>query len=555
MTSIAAAAAPAVADPLSEEAGKIGGCVASKMSDEARKACLLDPRTYQVFRFRDKSILYDVRTGIIAAVTDPFTYDLLHLARHRTPAGVVEELGRKYEDIDEELVLSAVAEFRKQGFFFYEHRDRKIAEKIRALLVDHRPKRIQLFVAQACNLACIYCYAEENGSNARNRLMTFERAREAIDHLIRRSGRRRNLTIQFFGGEPLLNYKLIKQIVEYTKELEKTTSKRFSYQISTNGTKLTEEIQDFIVEHDMGTLVSLDGDEKTHNAQRPLRSGGNSYHLVVDNARSLNRKFRAKGARTLKVRANITNRRNANPFEISDHLESLGFTYIGISGIFPRPGQPNDLSFTPEENLEWRAKSDEHLMEWLKAVDEGRKPESRWGHSQIVKALQGLVSRKELGMIRCGVGRNTNAVDTDGNIFPCHRYVGMDNYILGNTNEGIDKSKERAYYDALIRNSLEWCSKCWARGQCGGICPWELSRDDGSIGHPPEEGCEHIRYGLARSMYIYVCLAERHPEYLKELVGNQSRILLGEKQFTEEDADGDAEGQDGSFEAIEEAAN
>ncbi len=494
--------------------------------DGRANGTVLDRRTYHVFKYREKAILYDVATGLLLRIDDPFVFDLLDMSRQHDLSTVLWLLSQRYGKITGDVVQRVLAPFIEAGLFHYEQPHARIVERIRRRLKNHHPRRIQLYIAQACNLACVYCYAEENGSNQRGKLMTYETAREAVEHLLERSGNRKTLTVQFFGGEPLLNVPVMKRIVEHTEDVSRTTGKGFRYQISTNGTLLTEEIQDYIVQHDMGTLVSVDGDEETHNRQRPLRGGGKSYHLVMEKAKQLNEKFNQRGKRTLKIRANIINGPEIDPDRISSFFEAAGFTHIGISGIHPRPGEETEYSFDEEGLERWRQRSDQMFAKWLEAVDSHAKTPNSYTDKQVARALNAVAGERTLGTIRCGVGRNTNAVDVDGNIYPCHRYVGLENYIIGNVRTGIDEKKISDYYDRLINNTLEWCSACWARTKCGGPCPWEISKTDGEITPPSERTCRHTKHALERAFYTYVCLAERHPERLNEILGKEGAIIF-----------------------------
>ncbi len=496
------------------------GC-ASKNADTGQTGTVLDGRTYHVFRYREKAILYDVGTDTISRIDDAFLFDLLDMARRCDLPALLSQLQRQYADATEQTVQGALAPFLDGGLFHYEEPGAGAIEMITQSLLRHCPRRIQLFLAQACNMACVYCYAEENGSNERNKLMTLETARQAIDFLVRRSGKRGYLGVQFFGGEPLLNAEVMKQLVDYAEQISRPARKRFHFQISTNGTLLTEEIQDYIVQHDMGTLVSIDGDEDTHNRQRPLRGGGPSFHLIIDKAKQLNEKFNRRGRRVLKIRANIVNGRQIDLRRISEFFENLGFRYVGISGIHPRPGEEKEHSFDDAALDRWRDESDPMFMEWLEAIDRQERPPNNYAASQALKALKAVIVSRPLGAIRCGVGRNTNAVDVDGNIFPCHRYVGLENYIVGNVWTGMDEKRTADYYRQLIRSNMTHCAACWARTKCGGPCPWEVSRTSGEIAPPSDGFCRSTRHGFERAFYLYVCLAERRPELLHEILAGK----------------------------------
>ncbi len=459
----------------------------------------LDYRTFEVFKYREAFILYDIATGAVLA-TDERAYDLLSRAKDHTK----EELLRLFPGEEYTLAFEEIEILREAGFFQYEGAPSEPeAEQYFESLWNHAPRRIQLFVAQSCNLACKYCYAEEQGSNARGKLMTFDVAKQAVDYLVEKSRNRPHLSIQFFGGEALLNFRLIKQVVEYCKGLEKTTDKKFFYQISTNGVLLTPEARKFLVEHQFASLVSIDGDKEGHDRNRVMRGGAGSYDRVVDNALKFQQDYLDNGQHheQLKIRATLT-RNNASAIKAADAIAAAGFLHIGVGSAEERPFSTSDdkIGFTAEQRMALDIEQEEFLDRFLEAVRKREKPV----YSPYEGALAQMhnTSRYYYG-IMCGVGRNTNAVDTDGVIFPCHRYVGMDNYKIGDIYNGLDKEAIMNYYRQAHYTAKPKCSGCWARRLCGGLCTWLLSNDDGEVWRASETMCDGIRKGIHRSLYAY----------------------------------------------------
>ena len=528
-------------------------------------------RDYHVFIHKDIRILYDLSSRHILEITDERIYDLLLALKDSDLDTAVAALDARHGGAcrpwAEELLqgLMAGGLLRRQRTEDQKAEDGKVEDgkaedgkaedgkvedkKVEDKKVDaireryieglwrHHPRRIQLFVAQACNMACVYCYASHNGSNDRNALMTFERARQAVDYMIRMSRNRKELTIQFFGGEPLLNFSVVRQIVEYTQEISRKSDKVFGYQISTNGTLLTEEIQDFITQYGMGILLSLDGDEETHNAQRPLRdSEAPTFQLIVDNALSLNEKYRGKFGRSIKIRANLT-RGIQRPSEVVKGLNALGFDRVGVSGIYDRPGEFTEFAFTDEERDVCRASMTEALELWLEAVENGRETDDAYTTEIVANSMKNLCERRPLGSIICGVGRNTNAVDVDGNIYPCHRYVGLTPFIIGNIETGLDRDLTRQYYGRLYDLAMTHCAQCFARGLCGVMCPWSVSRSDGDMVAPDGDTCDATREGMERAMYIYVRLAKKRPDLLRRFTNHGTTIYY-------DPADAESEGSE-----------
>jgi uncharacterized protein len=504
------------------------------MVDIPVETTFLDKRQYHVFVVFEKRILFDNISRAIIEITDDKMFELLDLFGSNSVDEVVTQLQQKYPEVVEPWVQSTLQSLCDSGLF-QPYPDMDPGKK-NAYIVDclekHPSNQVQLFVAQSCNMACIYCYSDKNGSNARKQLMTFEQAKRAIDDLVKRSEDRKILRIMFTGGEPLLNFDLIKRVVTYTKELETSTEKKFQYQIITNGTLLNEEIEDFLVEHEMKTVISLDGDEETHNRQRPLTDGGESYHLVLENARRLNSKFKErKQFMRVRLRVNLTNE-TKSPLEVSLNLQNLGFEHVEISGVYDQPGRTIDFSFTGEEALMMAEDAEKSVLEWLDQVAAGQEPTDKRVHRIIVQTMEMLSKPSFWGFPTCGVGRNGVAVDTEGNIFPCHRYVGIDSYILGNVNDGVDLGKRSRYYDSLVNRTLEHCGSCWARGICGGPCPWSVSKPDGTISAPEAEYCRRTQKALELSMYAYARLAVDRPDLLDQMTNYKTVIAAGNSGAT-----------------------
>ncbi len=485
---------------------------------------VLDPRSYKVFKFKDKMVLYDINTDSITKIEDDFTYDLLEMAGKCDIVDLRNKLKEKYPDTDDKKIIHVIKPLKDAGFFINPPTDYEQIKKNKRRIMTHKSNKIQLSVTQACNLACIYCYAEESGSNAKNQLMSFETAKQAIDYLVREAGDENKLGLQFFGGEPLMNFELIKQVVDYTTKLGSKIGKTFNYAVSTNCTLLTEEVQDYLVKHRFGILVSVDGDEDTHNKQRPFRDGRDSYELVIKNAMSLNEKYlKNKHLSPPRIRANIINGNADRLAEITDSFADMGFKAIGIAPIMERLGENAPLGMDDAAFAKWTEQADNQFVYWLDCAAEDKEVKNAYINNEVKRRFGLLKSKRIFGGIRCGVGRNVNTVDVDGNIFPCHRYPGMDEYIIGNVYTGIDREKLSAYYDDIIRNMLENCKDCWMRYKCGGPCPWQVSSQEGKICPSDKLSCDDRMHSFMQGAYMYVCLSESKPELLDKYIKKRKK--------------------------------
>jgi uncharacterized protein len=471
----------------------------------------LDGMAYHVFEYRGDYILYDLNTTTICLI-DELAYELLSRARTETKSTIEKDLSDHYSHAELAAAFAEVETLRARSFFTSpklpspEEMDERISQ-----LVNHAPRRIQLLVAQQCNLACTYCYAEEQGSNAINRLMDWETAKRAVDHLIRNSRSRKSLSVNFFGGEPLLNFPLIKKVVEYCVEQGKKYDKVFDFTISTNGTLLNDEKIAFMVKHRFHYLVSIDGDEETHNQQRPTRGGKESYHMVIDKAKKVQSFY--KNPRAVKIRANAT-AQHPSRLKLARTLEKQGFSYIGIGAIEERPAGDNTLAIT-EKHHDIEVRDNEVLLD---AYLEALRTEKRLTFNPWEKALRELKTNRHIIGIRCGACRNTATVGANGKLYPCHRYEGMDAYSIGDVEEGFDRRRIRDYYTAAHQNSVRGCSSCWARITCGGACTWVLNDDKGNFYSPTNYHCDQIRDHLERTLWLFTKMQREYPAELQRIM-------------------------------------
>ncbi len=265
----------------------------------------IDPRSFHVFEFEGEQLLFDRATGTTSALS-PLAFSVLQqIEAGRAVETVLEDL----PDADERTAVRlALNDLQERGFFRFWSVEAASDEALRPLW-DHQPKRIQLLMAEGCNLGCRYCYQWRNGTNQKHTLMPWSVARDAIHHLIWRAGGRRDLQVTFFGGEPLLNYPMVKRVVEYCRALEPVTGKRFLFELITNGTLLDRDVVDFVVREKFLLFISLDGWKEMHEYNRPSLTGDDRmYETIVENARYANEQYKLHKLTPIKVRANLTNR-------------------------------------------------------------------------------------------------------------------------------------------------------------------------------------------------------------------------------------------------------
>jgi len=472
----------------------------------------IDPRSFHVFVEEGKPLLFDRATAALLEISAPL---FVFLQSMESGAGFDRSLSAcemEYPEIDSQLVSEMMEALIERGFFRYQPVDMQEQRRMIDTLWEHKPRRIQLLMAQSCNLGCRYCYAWRNGSNQKNVLMSWPVAKRAVDFLIERSGRRPSLQVTFFGGEPLLNYETIQKVVEYCESVGPTLGKTFTYELITNGTLLTADVTHFLAKHRFLLMVSIDGWQEMHEYNRPFLRAGDDYETIVANALYAVKVFRENRLAEIKVRANLTSKYHDSE-AVRRHLYSLGFTKIGISPIEPLPhSEPSPSSMTDDQvdalmaaEYEADLNSIARLArsESLDTVEEFRL--RRWSEPVKPHNLKGL---------SCGVNRNTAVVDTKGNIYPCHRYEGMENYIVGNVFTGMDYEKTVGYYLKVNGNATARCHSCWIRDYCAGGCAWLLSAKDGNLVDPTVRECDRRRKTMEHGLHLRARLRAVAPGWL-----------------------------------------
>jgi uncharacterized protein len=469
----------------------------------------IDPRSYHVFEFRGDRLLFDRATGATFELND-VTFEYFRQAKEVGAEAALDALQAHAADEDLSPLFEWVERLQQRGMFRFTSVDHSEQDEMLEGLWNHQPRRIQMLMAQGCNLGCRYCYAWRNGSNQKHTLMPWKVARQAVDYLVWRSGPRPELQITFFGGEPLLNYPVIQQVVRYCRDVEKLGRKKFVFELITNGTLLDKEVTDFIVREQFLLFVSIDGWREMHNYNRPSIEKDDLYDTIVANAQYANAQYKKHGLQAPKVRANLTNKFH-DGMAVGKYLESLGFTTIGVGPIEPLPhGDPSPSALSEDQCDELTRQNDDAMAECLEKLKRRERLGAYLG-SQFNKQIAAPQARKLVG-VTCGIGRNTVVVDNKGNMFPCHRYEGMDAYVIGNVFTGLDRQSTMGYYRKVNGHATENCHDCWIRDFCGGGCVWLLSAKDGHIADPTDRECDRRRHGIERSLWLRTQMRKHFPD-------------------------------------------
>ena len=377
------------------------------------------------------------------------------------------------------------------------YRDYIIDFKKRSTVV----KALCLHIAHDCNLACKYCFAEEGEYHGRRALMSFEVGKKALDFLVANSGNRVNLEVDFFGGEPLMNWQVVKDLVLYGRSIEKEHNKKFRFTLTTNGILLNDDILEF-ANREMGNIVlSIDGRKEINDLMRPHRGGQGSYDEIVPKFQKV---AESRHQMNYYVRGTFT-RNNLDFSEDVKHLAELGFQQISVE---PVVAQPTDDYALRDEDI---PKLLEEYDKLAKYYLEKRKAGKPFNFFHFMIDLEGgpCVAKRLSG---CGSGTEYLAVTPWGDLYPCHQFVGNEDFLLGNVDEGIVRTDIRDEFKCCNVYAKEKCKDCFAKFYCSGGCAANSYNFHGNINDAYDLGCELQRKRIECAIMIKAALADNEKE-------------------------------------------
>lgn len=425
----------------------------------------------------------DVNSGSIFSVDD-LVWDILECGESFGWDKARQVLADKYSDTELEEGLSEVNRLIESEMMYS-----PFSEGIQS---HGEPviKAICLFASGACNLNCRYCFLFEDTPKSRQKtLLDSDVGKAALDFLVSKSGGRRNLEVDFFGGEPLLNLGVVKEVVSYGRMLEKQTGKKFKFTITTNGLLLDDEAIEFINAEFENVVVSIDGRPNIHDAMRKMPDHSGSYDRILDNTRKL---VSSRGDGSYYVRGTFT-RYNLDFDEDAIHLASLGFKHISIEPVVLV--NHTDYSLREEDLPAIFGAYDRLSRKYLDLKSKGHG--FNFFHFQVDLDRGPCAAKRITG---CGAGNEYVAVTPEGDIYPCHQFVGDLSFRMGNVMlDTFDSSLQNLFGENNIL-AKEDCKKCWARFYCGGGCPANAYHFNGDIAKPYELGCtiekKRLEYAL-----------------------------------------------------------
>ena len=442
------------------------------------------------------NIVLDVNSGAVHVVDD-VVYDVLpYLEKKETEATILEVLNGSYPEADIKGAIEECRELEKAGVLFTEDTYQPAIEnfKKRSTVV----KALCLHIAHDCNLACRYCFAEEGEYHGRRALMSYETGKQALDFLIANSGNRRNLEVDFFGGEPLMNWKVVKDLVRYGREQEKIHDKNFRFTLTTNGVLLNDEIMEFCNKEMANVVLSIDGRKEVNDKMRPFRKGTGSYDLIVPKfqkfADSRNQeRYYARGTFT---------HENLDFSNDVLHLADLGFKQISVEPVVAKPEEPYALR---EEDLPKIFEEYDKLAKIM--VEREKKGEGFTFFHFMIDLTGGPCVYKRLS--GCGSGTEYLAVTPWGDLYPCHQFVGEEQFLMGNVWDGVKNTEIRDEFKCCNVYTKEKCRNCFARFYCSGGCAAKAWNFHGNINDAYDIGCELQRKRVECAIMIKAALADQ----------------------------------------------
>ena len=446
------------------------------------------------------NIVIDVNSGAIHVVDD-MTYDMIEMYEASDKDSIFAEMAKRYPDQQDDIaecwdemqeLIAAEELFTKDSYEPYITDFAKRPTVVKALC---------LHIAHDCNLACQYCFAEEGEYHGKRELMSYEVGKKALDFLVANSGNRRNLEVDFFGGEPLMNFQVVKDLVAYGRSLEKEHDKNFRFTLTTNGVLLDDDIMEF-ANKEMGNVVlSIDGRKEVHDRMRPFRKGAGSYDLIVPKCQKF---AESRHQDKYYVRGTFTH----NNLDFSKdvlHLADLGFKQISVE---PVVAQDTDSYAIREEDLPQLMEEYENLaLEMVRR--HGTEEDFNFFHFMIDLEGGPCVAKRLSG---CGSGTEYLAVTPTGDLYPCHQFVGNTDFLMGNVDDGVVNTDLRDEFKSCNVYAKEKCRECFARFYCSGGCAANSYNFHGDIHNAYDIGCALQKKRVECAIMIKAALAAKEGE-------------------------------------------
>ncbi len=449
------------------------------------------------YKLAGYNVVLDVCSGGVHVVDD-VAYDIIALFQDHSREEILRTMAEKYPDLPQSDLAECydqVAALRDAGKLFAPDTFAPMADKLKQKSAGV-VKALCLHIAHSCNLNCSYCFASQGKYHGERALMSFEVGKQALDFLIAHSGTRRNLEVDFFGGEPLMNFDVVKQLVAYARSIEQQHGKHFRFTLTTNGMLIDDDVIDFANREMSNVVLSLDGRKEIHDRFRVDYAGKGSWDRIVPKFQKL---VAARGGKNYYMRGTFT---HANPDFLQDirQMLDLGFTELSMEPVVCAPDDPSALT---QEDLPIVMEQYEKLAELMLQRDKEGRPFTFY-HYMIDLTGGPCIYKRISG---CGSGTEYMAVTPWGDLYPCHQFVGDEAFKLGDIWQGVTNHAVQDQFAHCNVYAHPECRDCWARLYCSGGCAANAYHATGAITGVYEYGCELFRKRMECAILVAIVRA------------------------------------------------
>ena len=448
------------------------------------------------YKLNGYNIILDQNSGCVHSV-DPVAYDMITMYQDHDKEEIRRFILEKYKDqpdvtnADIDLCFEDIEALIADGRLFAEDTFEAVADQFKRR--QGVLKAICLHVAHDCNLACKYCFAGKGEYDGQREIMSYEVGKQALDYLIANSPGRRNLEVDFFGGEPLMNFDMVKKLVAYCREQEKIHNKNFRFTMTTNGVLIDDDVIDFCNKECHNVVLSLDGRKEVNDRFRKDYAGHGSYDTIVPKFQEFVKK---RGDKNYYMRGTYTHYNTDFTNDIF-HMADLGFTELSMEPVVSKPGDPSAL--TAEDLPILKEQYEILAKEMIKRNREGRG--FTFYHYMIDLTGGPCIYKRISG---CGSGTEYMAVTPWGDLYPCHQFVGDPKYLMGDIWKGVTNTAVRDEFKHCNAYARKECQNCWAKLYCSGGCAANSYHATGNITGVYEYGCELFKKRMECAIMIKV---------------------------------------------------
>ena len=443
------------------------------------------------------NIVLDIYSGSVHVV-DEVAYDIIAMFENNSKEQIIEEISKKYAERDDitsediEECFSQVVSLKESGKLFAPDTFEPVAGHLKAK-TSGVIKALCIHIAHTCNLNCSYCFASQGKYHGDRAMMSLDVGKRALDFLVENSGSRHNLEVDFFGGEPLMNFDVVKQMVEYARSIEKKYNKNFRFTLTTNGMLIDDDVIDFANREMSNVVLSLDGRKEIHDRYRVDYTGKGSWETIVPKFQKL---VESRGGKNYYMRGTFT---HANPDFLNDikQMLDLGFTELSMEPVVCADNDPSALT---QEDLPIVLDQYEKLAELMRKRDKEGKPFTFY-HYMIDLTGGPCIYKRISG---CGSGTEYMAVTPWGDLYPCHQFVGEEKFKLGDIWNGVTNNETVEEFASCNVYARPECHDCWAKLYCSGGCAANAYHSTGSIKGVYKYGCELFKKRMECAIAVAV---------------------------------------------------